>query len=86
MKLPYLQCFRDRLGKPRFYVRDVVAKRRSVAIKAAPDTPEFMQQYRDAIAALGLGYLPNLPVRRRHVMHWRRWQRTERDEKSVKLG
>jgi hypothetical protein len=52
-KLPYLQAYKDRHGKPRYYVRDA-AKAKRIAIAAPAGTPEFMDQYRAGLATLGL--------------------------------
>jgi hypothetical protein len=79
MKLPYLQAYRDRHGTQRFYVRDPAAAQR-LPIKADPgDADTFMAAYRDALAALGLPYLPNERRERRRTAHlaasknWQHW-------------
>ena len=49
IKLPYLEQFKDRHGKLRFYVR--VPGRKRIAIKHAIGTPEFMDAYQNALNA-----------------------------------
>lgn len=50
---PYLQRFKDRTGKPRFYVRDT-ARNKRVAINAPRNTPQFFEAYKKALGQLGL--------------------------------
>lgn len=80
MKLPYLQAFRDVRGKMRFYVRDLVTKKR-VAINAAPDDPGFMDAYRNAYVEVFGSLAPREPYR---VMHREReqWSITRREPGS----
>src|SRR4051812_25105176 len=48
IRLPYIQHFRDRHGKDRFYFRRPGSKR--VALQGAPGSPEFIQAYQSALA------------------------------------
>src|SRR5215468_7813468 len=48
IRLPYIQEYRDRHGKPRRYVRRSGTRR--VALPGLPGSPEFMQAYQDAMS------------------------------------
>lgn len=80
MRLSYITIRTDRrTGKVYRYVRNP-STGKMIAIKAAPDDPEFMPAYEKALAALGLVLLPNSRPERRRVMHrqrgnhWEHWQ------------
>jgi integrase len=47
IRLPYIQEYRDRHGRPRRYVRRPGSRR--VALPGLPGSPEFMQAYQDAM-------------------------------------
>jgi hypothetical protein len=57
--LLHVTRFIDRHGRERVYVRNPNAKRKkSIALTATTGTPEFMQQYHQALKTLGLSMTP----------------------------
>lgn len=58
-RLLHVTRFIDRHGRERVYVRNPNTKRKkSIALTGATGTPEFMQQYHQAIKTLGLSLTP----------------------------